>query len=69
MAKQEPELLWIGLNHTQLAARIKIANMLQEKYGPDFKYDPWETSARRAAVIIELKKKWTAPVDSTLPEK
>lgn len=55
LAARNPALLLPGLNHTNLAARISVANALRDALGNRFEFDPWETVEARARQIAALR--------------
>ncbi len=65
LAKSQPQLLLEGMKHPALMARIRVANLLREKFGDGFNIDPWEKADVRAAGIQVWKAKLTAKTDST----
>gem|GEM_PF-745832 len=56
LAAREPALLLPGLNHPSLAVRLHLTNLLREKWGDDFQFDPWEPKAIRARAAEALQK-------------
>ena len=60
LAAREPALLVDGLNHPQLAARILVANLLREKLGDEFKFDPWEKPDAREKAQDEVRRQVSA---------
>lgn len=60
LAKTNPQLLLEGMKHPALMARIRVANLLREKFGDGFNIDPWEKAEVRQAGIQEWQGKITA---------
>ncbi|HEY2951816.1 MAG TPA: thioredoxin family protein [Verrucomicrobiae bacterium] len=55
LARDEPSALVEHLNHSRLGVRILLANLLREKFGEQFQFDPWEKAEARAAALQALK--------------
>ena len=47
LAKTRPQLLAKGLEHSKLATRIHVYNLLRPLAAKDLQYDPWETEENR----------------------
>ncbi len=47
IAARDPSALNEGLKHPKLATRIQVANVLREKLGAGFTFDPWDKPAAR----------------------
>jgi thioredoxin-like negative regulator of GroEL len=60
LATNEPAMLLLGLNHPSLATRIQVANLLREKWGEAFYFDPWDKAAVRAEALAELQRQFSA---------
>jgi thioredoxin-related protein len=60
LAKTNPQLLLEGMKHPALMARIRVANLLREKFGDGFNIDPWEKAETRLAGIQEWQGKIAA---------
>jgi thioredoxin-related protein len=55
LAQKQPGFLLDGLRSPGLMARIRVANLLRQKFGDDFKVDPWEKAEVREKGILEWK--------------
>jgi thioredoxin 1 len=55
VARDEPSALVDHLNHSRLGVRILLANLLREKLGEQFQFDPWEKAEARAAALQAWK--------------
>lgn len=60
VASENPTLLLDYLNDQKLAVRIFAGNLLYEKLGKEFVFDPWEKSEARAAVIQNWRDRLSA---------
>lgn len=61
LAGREPALLWPALDHPRLATRLQAANLLREKYGEAFQFDPWARTEARRAALAELENRGLPP--------
>lgn len=57
LADRSPVLLLDGLRHPRLATRIQIANLLRERIGDTFDFDPWNSAQARELAIATWRKK------------
>jgi thiol-disulfide isomerase/thioredoxin len=60
IAAHEPSALLYGLNDFRLATRIQVANVLRERLGDKFEFDPWAGLDERAKVIHQWDAKLAA---------
>ena len=55
VARDTPAALLDHLNHPRLGVRILLTNLLREKYGEPFQFDPWEAAEARRAALATLR--------------
>ncbi len=64
LASSNPNAVIDGLQDPDLAVRIAVANILREKLGDKFDFDPWGPSKDREKQIAQLRSKLAAPDQS-----
>jgi thioredoxin-like negative regulator of GroEL len=60
IAAKDPSALLDGLNDPHLAARIHVANVLRERLGDQFTFDPWTEPAERAKLVQQWRLRLAA---------
>jgi thioredoxin-like negative regulator of GroEL len=60
LAAREPALLLPALDHPRLATRLQAANLLRDKLGEVFQFDPWARPEARRAALAELQHQFGA---------
>jgi len=59
--RANPGLFLDALNHEKLAVRILASNLLRERLGAEFDFDPWAGAAARTAIIDKWKTRLAKP--------
>jgi thioredoxin-like negative regulator of GroEL len=67
LAARDPSALLEGLNDARLAARIQVANVLRDRLGEPFDFDPWAEAPARDKVIQQWRVRLAAKTNLERP--
>ncbi len=60
IAEKDPTALLDGLNDSHLATRLRVANVLRERLGDKFDFDPWTDPKERAKLVQQWRARIAA---------